>query len=200
MGSRPTLCCAYFSVSSSLCSHPGLRLPRCVGYSVTLLRAVYSTAVFIQHYCSSLLPVCQVIVAISDAIDRIRWRGGGTRIGQALDYAERNQLRAQNGYRSDAQTVVVVLTDGRSVDDPSRAAERLRARGVIIYAIGLRDSVDRRQLRAIAGDRKRMVTLRRYDQLNNKLRSRLAEEICIVGASKNTGTAQKCKHNPLCPH
>ena len=53
-----------------------------------------------------------------------------------------------------AKQVVVVYTDGYSQEDPAKAAEEMRAKGIEMYAVGLSQTEyepDERQLQVIAG-------------------------------------------------
>ena len=77
----------------------------------------------------------------------------GTRIDRGLEAA--TGVLAE-GRRPTAKPVIVVLSDGRQVEAPERAAaaadEARRAHGIEVYAIGFGADVDRAQLEAVAGD------------------------------------------------
>lgn len=79
------------------------------------------------------------------------YKGGGTRTGQALDYARKNVFISQKGSRIKraVQQVAVVITDGKSQDNVSTAAAELRRAGVKVYAVGVKDA-DKTELRQLA--------------------------------------------------
>ncbi|XP_036930518.1 collagen alpha-6(VI) chain-like isoform X2 [Acanthopagrus latus] len=70
-------------------------------------------------------------------INILPYHGGGTRTGAALDFARTQVFIRQRGRRKDVQQVAVVITDGQSQDDVSKAAADLRRAGVTIYTIGV---------------------------------------------------------------
>lgn len=84
-------------------------------------------------------------------INILPYHGGGTRTGQALNYARQKLFISQNGSRKDkaVQQVAVVITDGESQDNVSTAAADLRRAGVTVYAVGVKDA-NKSELRQIA--------------------------------------------------
>lgn len=70
-------------------------------------------------------------------INILPYRGGGTKTGAALDFTRTQVFIKQRGRRKDVQQVAVVITDGQSQDDVSRAAADLRRAGVTIYTVGV---------------------------------------------------------------
>ena len=57
-------------------------------------------------------------------------------LGQALSYILQNNFQSNVGLRPNSKKVAVVITDGKSEDDPSVSAQNLRDSGVEVYAIG----------------------------------------------------------------
>ncbi|KAI6229188.1 hypothetical protein M3Y95_00504900 [Aphelenchoides besseyi] len=81
-------------------------------------------------------------------------RPGITRTGYALRKAESELFLPDRGARDDAVKVIVLFTDGASVDDPLKPAQQLRdLKGVKIYVVCLKpDVVGQTQMNRIAGD------------------------------------------------
>ena len=71
---------------------------------------------------------------------------------------------------------LVVITDGEAQDEVKGPAEALRAKGVVIYAIGVVDA-DTTQLLEISGSPDRMYAERDFDALKD-LESQVALELC----------------------
>lgn len=86
-----------------------------------------------------------------DFIKILPYHGGGTKTGAALDFARQTVFTKKNGSRKDSrvQQVAVVITDGKSQDNVSRAAADLRRAGVTVYALGVKDA-DKDELRELA--------------------------------------------------
>lgn len=112
---------------------------------------------------------------LSKTIDRMQQIGGGTHTGKAI--AEVSQyFDAQSGGRPDLKQRLVVITDGESQDEVKQPAEALRAKGVIIYSIGV-VAANTSQLLEISGTEKRMYAGRDFDALKD-LEKQMAMELC----------------------
>ncbi|XP_041649561.1 collagen alpha-6(VI) chain [Cheilinus undulatus] len=72
------------------------------------------------------------------------YNGGGTNTGAALNYTRESVFITAKGSRKDkgVQQVAVVITDGKSQDDVSKAAADLRRTGVTVYAVGVQGAVE----------------------------------------------------------
>ncbi|XP_041649550.1 collagen alpha-6(VI) chain-like isoform X2 [Cheilinus undulatus] len=72
------------------------------------------------------------------------YNGGGTNTGAALNYTRESVFITAKGSRKDkgVQQVAVVITDGESQDDVSKAAADLRRTGVTVYAVGVQGAVE----------------------------------------------------------
>lgn len=88
---------------------------------------------------------------ILNAIQGMRYPGGGTRTGQGLDVI-RNSTLTNLGVRSQLTNIVVVVTDGLSQDSVSTPAKKLRDMGVIIISIGVGCCFYRPELNEMASD------------------------------------------------
>ncbi|XP_043973359.1 collagen alpha-6(VI) chain-like isoform X2 [Gambusia affinis] len=103
-------------------------------------------------------------VAVSNArraLGYINHEGGRTNTGRALTFMERqfNTKSYING-----STYLIVITAGESEDRVAGPAERIRARGVMVFAVGLKRS-NRAQLQEISGDPDRTFEVRDYYSL-----------------------------------
>ncbi|XP_046581490.1 collagen alpha-5(VI) chain-like [Haliotis rubra] len=90
--------------------------------------------------------------SLEHAIENIVFTGGSTFTSKALHYVADDMFRLKNGARSEATSVIILVTDGRSrFPTVTRVeADRARARGAHIFAIGVGDDVDVNELRAIS--------------------------------------------------
>lgn len=112
---------------------------------------------------------------LSKAIDEMLQIGGGTHTGEAI--ADVSQyFDARNGGRPDLKQRLVVVTDGESQDEVRQPAEALRAKGVIVYSIGV-VAANTSQLLEISGTPDRMYAGRDFDALKD-LEKQMAMELC----------------------
>lgn len=88
---------------------------------------------------------------ILESIHKLPYLGGGTNTGLGLDFLLTEHFTAAAGSRANHNVpqMAVVITDGRSQDDVVLQAEKLRRRGIVLYAIGIK-AADEEQLREIA--------------------------------------------------
>uniref|UniRef100_A0A183CA49 ZP domain-containing protein n=1 Tax=Globodera pallida TaxID=36090 RepID=A0A183CA49_GLOPA len=110
------------------------------------------------------------------AIQRVRYLGGATNTGQALNFALENGF--QNARGGPVPKVVVVVTDGQSQDEVEEAAQRLHDAQVMVYAIGVTNLVNVRQLHQITGDALRVHTVEAFDQLDKSLADSITWHMC----------------------
>ncbi|KAG7217829.1 hypothetical protein INR49_009317 [Caranx melampygus] len=84
-------------------------------------------------------------------ISRLPYMGGGTHTGQGLDFMLKEHFVASAGSRAaqDVPQIAVVITDGKSQDNVESHAQDLKRRGIVLYAIGIKEA-DEDQLREIA--------------------------------------------------
>uniref|UniRef100_A0A3Q2TR49 Collagen type VI alpha 6 chain n=1 Tax=Fundulus heteroclitus TaxID=8078 RepID=A0A3Q2TR49_FUNHE len=109
------------------------------------------------------------------AIDGMEQIGGGTLTGRAISEVSQYFDPANGGRPSLAQRLVVI-TDGEAQDNVKAPAEELRAKGVLVYAIGVVDA-NTTQLLEISGSADRMYTARDFDALQD-LERQLSLELC----------------------
>ncbi|XP_069574476.1 collagen alpha-6(VI) chain-like isoform X1 [Brachyistius frenatus] len=115
---------------------------------------------------------------MSKVIDDMQQIGGGTDTGKAITYVSQYFDPAKGG-RPSLRQRLVVITDGEAQDEVKGPAAALRAKGVLIYAIGVEDA-NTTQLLEISGSQDRMYAERNFDALKD-LESQLAMELCDPG-------------------
>lgn len=93
---------------------------------------------------------------VMNAVQKIPYINGGTRIGLAIRRATRYLFKPHP--HPGRKKVLIVMTDGISYDDVIVPARRLRRTGVSIYALGMGLKYSRRQLGKIAGTPRHVFT------------------------------------------
>lgn len=90
---------------------------------------------------------------ILQSISKLPYMGGGTQTGQGLDFMLNNHFVEAAGSRAgqNVPQIAVVITDGKSQDTVESHALELRRKGIVLYAIGIKDA-DEDQLREIANE------------------------------------------------
>ena len=113
------------------------------------------------------------------AIDRVSYRGGGTRLGDALQRIIADQFIEARGLRPDVDglpRILIVLTDGEAHDSVSIPAQNVRDENIVIYAIGIA-SFDLDQLKKIASSETHIYTLSTFSDLK-KFISTITSSTC----------------------
>ncbi|XP_028401134.1 uncharacterized protein LOC114524110 isoform X2 [Dendronephthya gigantea] len=107
-----------------------------------------------------------------------------TRIDLGLHVANTELFTTKAGMRKNAKKIAILFTDGeqttQGVTDliPLReASNRLRERGIIVYAVGIGDSVKRKQLLDIAGDEGHVIELSSFSELQESA-AKIAASTC----------------------
>lgn len=77
---------------------------------------------------------------ILQSIKTLPYSGVGTNTGAALNFTREKIFTEQRGRRKGVQQVAVVITEGQSQDDVSKAAIILRRAGVTVYAVGVENA------------------------------------------------------------
>lgn len=114
---------------------------------------------------------------INQHILAMRQLGGGTNIGQALDFIS-GYFQAAQGSRigTGVSQNLVLITDGDSQDEVDEAAARLRLMGLEIFAIGIGDVHDL-ELLQITGSAERLFTVQDFGSLSN-IKQKVVNTIC----------------------
>lgn len=116
------------------------------------------------------------VTSILNAIRRIRFPRGGTRIGRALSLARRRIFpgRAKKGRKR----VLIVVTDGISQDRVARPAKALKVYNKVeVFVLGIGNRVRIGELRQIASSNKHVV-LSDFRRLQSVLSSMKAKVCC----------------------
>lgn len=123
-------------------------------------------------------------------------RGGGTNIGLALD-SIRDYFEASQGSRRSAGVSqnLVLITDGESQDDVEDAADKLRALGIEVFAIGIGDVHDL-ELLQITGTPERLFTVQNFGSLEN-IKQKVIDTICESKPPKEQSGELKTVTLPL---
>jgi collagen type VI alpha len=121
-----------------------------VGFNRTRVAAVkFANTASVQFHLNEYKTKQDVIAAIQ----RIAFVGGRTNISGALWIMKEQMLSAANGYRSDAHTVAILISDGAAnIDRPLTIpyAVELRNLGVYIVTLAVGSLVDTVMMSAIA--------------------------------------------------
>uniref|UniRef100_A0A3Q2Y9S9 VWFA domain-containing protein n=1 Tax=Hippocampus comes TaxID=109280 RepID=A0A3Q2Y9S9_HIPCM len=121
--------------------------------------------------------------SLEKAVEGIVQVGGGTETGRALEFMGPQFDRAVATRGQKVPEYLVVITDGKSTDQVKGPAEKLRAQGVIIYAIGVKNA-DMAELREISGDSKKTFFVNNFDALN-PIKDDIITDICTTDVCKD---------------
>ena len=99
------------------------------------------------------------------AVLKIKHERGGTRTGKAITRMVK-AFQGGFGARVGARKIGIVITDGKSKDSVTRPVMRAERAGITLYAIGVGGSVDRSEIRTIAGGRRRAFFSTSFSTLN----------------------------------
>jgi uncharacterized protein with von Willebrand factor type A (vWA) domain len=88
------------------------------------------------------------LASLQSAISAINFNGGGTNIGDALDYARIYSFQTSRGARTDSAKIVILITDGQSTI--SNEADLLKAIGVTVFCVGVGSGVNSAVLRSVS--------------------------------------------------
>lgn len=114
--------------------------------------------------------------ALEEAVEAIKQLGGGTETGKALEFMVPQFDRAMVTRGGKVREYLVVITDGKSTDEVKVPANKLRAQGVTIYAIGVKDA-DKEELHEISGNPKRTFMVNNFDALR-PIKDDILTDIC----------------------
>ncbi|XP_040899842.1 collagen alpha-6(VI) chain-like isoform X2 [Toxotes jaculatrix] len=121
--------------------------------------------------------------SLEKAVEEIKQIGGGTETGRALAFMGPYFEKAMASRGHKVPEYLVVITDGKSSDEVKDPAEKLRAQGVIVYAIGVKNA-DEDELREISGDPKRTFFVNNFDALK-PIKDDIITDICSTDACKD---------------
>ncbi|XP_039662109.1 collagen alpha-6(VI) chain [Perca fluviatilis] len=120
---------------------------------------------------------------LEKAVENIQQLGGGTETGRALEFMGPifEQAVLSRGHK--VPEYLVVITDGKSTDKVKVPAEKLRAHGVTVYAVGVKDA-DENELQEISGNAKRTFFVNNFDALI-PIKNEIITDICSEDACKD---------------
>ncbi|XP_017333399.1 collagen alpha-6(VI) chain isoform X2 [Ictalurus punctatus] len=121
--------------------------------------------------------------SLKKAVTNIDQKFGNTNTGKALSLMSPLFKEAEKTRSTKVQEILIVITDGKSQDEVKEPAAQLRAQGVTIYAIGVKDA-NEQELLEIAGIQKRMYFVTNFDALK-PLKDKIVTDICSDKACKN---------------
>ncbi|XP_024913641.1 collagen alpha-1(XII) chain isoform X1 [Cynoglossus semilaevis] len=120
---------------------------------------------------------------VLSALEKVRYRGGNTKIGIALKHVYERVFTSDAGMRRNVPKVLVVVTDGRSQDDVKKNAEKLQQAGYSVFVVGVAD-VDVAELRLIGSkpSERHVFLVDDYDAFD-KIQDNLITFICETATS-----------------
>lgn len=117
------------------------------------------------------------------AVERLRHEGGGVNTAAALDFMAELFERAAATRAQVPRYLVVLLNEESIAEDMVPPAEQLRARGVITYAIGVKDAV-MKELRDITRDQSKTFNITHFDKLAS-VSDDIITDVCSDEGEKN---------------
>ncbi|KFD62989.1 hypothetical protein M514_03614 [Trichuris suis] len=132
---------------------------------------------------------------LQNAIRNIRYIGGLTKTGAAIEFMTRKTFTEQMGARSRDPSVYrigVVITDGRAQDEVTGPADEARRHNISLYAVGVTNHVLKSELIQIAGSRDRVFIVGSFTDLNTRLRAKIQKEMCKDETVVVERPTQKC--------
>ncbi|XP_028395056.1 ZP domain-containing protein-like [Dendronephthya gigantea] len=115
-----------------------------------------------------------------NAVDRIRYTGGGTATSMALNMAYNSMFTTGYGARGPGfKKVLVILTDGYSNGQVSGPALKLKNYGVVIFSVGIGHRLSMQELREMASDPvdQHVIILDNFSQLES-LAKKMSGQTC----------------------
>ncbi|XP_030638997.1 collagen alpha-6(VI) chain-like [Chanos chanos] len=122
-------------------------------------------------------------VTLKTAVNNMQQKRGSTKTGKALEFMTSKFEEAENSRGARVQEILVVITDGKSTDDVAVPAQKLRNRGITVYAIGVKDA-NETELLDIAGDKKRKFFVTNFDSLTS-IKDEIVTDICSDDVCKS---------------
>ena len=107
-----------------------------------------------------------------EAVNRLPLFGHTTRIDKALNLANQELFKAENGGRPGVPKLIILLTDGsqtRDADalDPGIIAAKIRAAGVKLIVVGIGNNVDSGELLHIANEKSNLYLAKDFNELKS---------------------------------
>uniref|UniRef100_A0A663MQ59 von Willebrand factor A domain containing 2 n=2 Tax=Athene cunicularia TaxID=194338 RepID=A0A663MQ59_ATHCN len=128
--------------------------------------------------------------AVLQAINQVPFLGDSGSAGSALLHIYGDVMTVQKGARPGVNKVVVVLTNGGSMEDAAAPAQQLRENGILVFVIVIGDA-QRDTLLRVAGSPNYLVYVSSYEDLQY-YHDLIIERICEEAKSP----VNLCKPNP----
>ena len=114
------------------------------------------------------------------AIQNIQYIRGSTNTAEAIRYVLDNSFTPEAGDRDTADNVLIVITDGQSNNKSQTlfVSQRIHARNLTTYAIGVGSGADAQEIAAIASDADHVFNVTNYEALAT-LQRELSRAACI---------------------
>ncbi|XP_058249736.1 collagen alpha-6(VI) chain-like isoform X2 [Hemibagrus wyckioides] len=122
-------------------------------------------------------------ITLKNAINKIKHGGGDRYIGKVLSNMTKYFEEAEKTRGAKVRNILIVITDGKSRDDVRNPVAQIRAQGVFIYAIGVKDA-QLKDLRKITDDQERTFYGNNYHALS-ELTNKIVSQICSEDACKS---------------
>lgn len=128
-----------------------------------------------------------------------------TRIDLALHVAHTQLFTTEGGMREDVKKIAILFTDGEQTTDGvtdliplKEAANKLRERGIVVFAVGIGMGARRDQLLEIAGSGEYVIMLESFTELQQSA-IKIATSTCqqVEGKSENKFEFYPSDHLPL---
>ncbi|PIO54831.1 hypothetical protein TELCIR_23795, partial [Teladorsagia circumcincta] len=106
---------------------------------------------------------------------------GLTRTGAAIEHVATEAFSERRGARPLSQRVTrvaIVITDGRSQDNVTVAANNARRQNIQLFAVGVTNHVLQAELEEITGSKDRTFHVNAFEDLNTRLRSAIQRVTC----------------------
>lgn len=121
--------------------------------------------------------------ALKTKISQIAWSQGGTKLDRALKMAEEQLFCSSCGLRPGIPKALIIITDGKSKTTPAStplniAAQKLKAKGVKIIAVGVTMEADEGQLKQVASSSQDIMLIKDFKYLADKLNA-LNKKVCV---------------------
>ncbi|KAM4636450.1 von Willebrand factor A domain-containing protein 2 [Discoglossus pictus] len=124
------------------------------------------------------------------ALSKATYTGGPASTGSALLHVYNEVMTIQKGARPGVNKAVLLITNGRGLEDASVPAQKLRDNGISVFTIGIGD-IQRFSLLRIAGSNKFLTLIPSYDTLN-QYEDDIVQRVCEEAKSP----VNLCKPNP----
>jgi uncharacterized protein YegL len=101
----------------------------------------------------------------TEKIKAIQQPGGGTRTGQGVKAMTTKFETEGRLDQPDVKSMAFILTDGRSQQPPGENAKLARDQGIVLYAIGIGEEINKEELLSIAGSEDRVILIQNFEAL-----------------------------------